>query len=257
MSRTVIWSCGGGTQSAAIAALIIQGRLPKPDISLIVDTEREKSSTWKYLDDVLRPGLAAVGVEIIVVKKSDFAHWDLYKGDTPVTKSLLLPMFTTLNGPVPSKLSAFCSHEWKKRVCMRYLRSVGVDQCTNWLGISMDEPQRIKPSGVLWLENHYPLCYDVPMRRWQCVEVVIEVFGVAPPRSACWMCSNMGDVEWRDLHDNWPEDFQKAVLLEREVRLVDPHVFLHKSGVPLDQVDWTLPPSLFDVGGCESGYCFV
>ena len=47
--RNLIWSCGGGTQSAAIAALIVQGRLPIPDISLMVDTEREKSGTWECL----------------------------------------------------------------------------------------------------------------------------------------------------------------------------------------------------------------
>lgn len=37
-----LWSCGGGTQSAAIAALIVRGDLPKPDLSIIVDTERER-----------------------------------------------------------------------------------------------------------------------------------------------------------------------------------------------------------------------
>lgn len=26
-----VWMCGGGTQSVAIAALIVQGKLPKPD----------------------------------------------------------------------------------------------------------------------------------------------------------------------------------------------------------------------------------
>jgi hypothetical protein len=36
-----VWSCGGGTQSAAIAALIVSGQMPVPDLSVIVDTERE------------------------------------------------------------------------------------------------------------------------------------------------------------------------------------------------------------------------
>ncbi|WP_259474093.1 hypothetical protein, partial [Pseudomonas syringae] len=50
--RTQIWSSGGGTQSSAIAALICQGEL-SPDLSIIVDTEREMSTTWDYMDAVL------------------------------------------------------------------------------------------------------------------------------------------------------------------------------------------------------------
>lgn len=57
-----VWSCGGGTQSAAIAALIVTGKLPKPDLAVIVDTEREKETTWRYYTNVLRPELWKLGV---------------------------------------------------------------------------------------------------------------------------------------------------------------------------------------------------
>ena len=46
---TTVWSYGGGTQTAAIAVLILQGRLPKPDIAVMADTGREIASTWDYL----------------------------------------------------------------------------------------------------------------------------------------------------------------------------------------------------------------
>ena len=39
---TQVWSCGGGVQSAAIAALIVQGRLPKPTFRLSWTLERER-----------------------------------------------------------------------------------------------------------------------------------------------------------------------------------------------------------------------
>ena len=52
-----IWSYGGGTQSAAIAALIVSGKLPVPDVAVIADTGREVSSTWDYLRDVVQPAL--------------------------------------------------------------------------------------------------------------------------------------------------------------------------------------------------------
>ena len=33
-----LWSSGGGVQSSAIAVLIAQGKLPKPDIAVMIDT---------------------------------------------------------------------------------------------------------------------------------------------------------------------------------------------------------------------------
>ena len=53
--RTQIWSCGGGVQSTAIAALIIRGHLPTPDLAVIADTERELSTTWEYLEKYTAP----------------------------------------------------------------------------------------------------------------------------------------------------------------------------------------------------------
>ena len=70
--RTQIWSSGGGVQSTAIAALICLGEL-KPDLAVIVDTERELSTTWDYLDTVVMPALESTGVELVKVPKSDYA----------------------------------------------------------------------------------------------------------------------------------------------------------------------------------------
>jgi hypothetical protein len=64
MSRTQLWASGGGVQSAAIAALIVTGKVAKPDFAVIVDTEREQSTTWQYMDSVIAPALASVGVTL-------------------------------------------------------------------------------------------------------------------------------------------------------------------------------------------------
>lgn len=258
--RTQVWSCGGGTQSAAIAALIVQGRLPKPDIALMIDTEREKSSTWEYLEAVLRPNLLVVGVEITVVKKSLFTTCDLYSGDKVQPVKLLLPMYTTQAGNAkPSKLHTYCSNEWKQRVAMRYLRSIGVKQCTNWLGMSVDEASRLKDSPHRWIEYAYPLAHTIPTTRAECVQIVHEIGWPPAPRSACKMCPNMRYDEWYDMYWNHPSDFVEAVEIEKQVRVVDPHVFLYMTGVPLSEVDFSQPPtSKADHShDCNSGMCFV
>ena len=135
--HTEVWSCGGGTQSGAIATLISQGKLPRPDIAFMTDTGRERSGTWPFVDGFIRPALASVGVELTIVDASQFARLDVYWNDT-----ILLPGFTTLGGQV-GKLSPFCSGKWKRDVGERFLRSVGVDRCRNWIGISRDEAGRM------------------------------------------------------------------------------------------------------------------
>lgn len=252
MSRTQVWSCGGGTQSAAIAALIVRGKLPKPDISLIVDTNREKSQTWAYMDAVLTPALAKVGVEIVRIDKAELATVDLYSGNG----DLLIPAFTTQEGDM-AKLPTFCSNEWKSRVTKRWLREQGVESAIAWMGISLDELSRVRTPTENWYHLRYPLIWDVPMNRQNCIATVQQMGWPDPPRSSCWMCPNMRQGEWREMRENWPDDFQRAVELERELRLKDEHIYLHEQCVPLDQVDFSDNQIGLFPKGCDTGYCFV
>lgn len=258
MSRLNIWSCGGGTQSAAIAALIVRGRIPKPDIALMVDTEREQSSTWDYAHGTLIPALASVGVELHIIKKSDYATVDLYA----MNGDLLLPVYSNQSGKI-GKLPTFCSNEWKQRVARRYLKDQGVTRCRTWIGISRDEMHRVRVSNAAWCQNFYPLIeaeFALYYSRADCVKEVLGIGWPEPPRSACWMCSNMGVDEWLDMRANRPRDFVKAVAMDYAIRVKDPHVFLHEQCVPLDKVNWEL--ALLETrsnkrDGCTSGMCFV
>ena len=64
--RLVVWSYGGGTQSAAIAVLVLRGELPRPERIVMADTSREASATWAYLAEVVGPALAEVGLAVEV-----------------------------------------------------------------------------------------------------------------------------------------------------------------------------------------------
>lgn len=219
----VVWSCGGGRQSAALGVLITQGRIPKPDIAVIVDTEREKSSTWDYYYNTLKPAMSEIGVDLKRIYKSDFATVDLYRND-----DLLIPAFTTQSGKV-SKLPTYCSNEWKQRVVRRYLRSVGVKSCDLYLGISTNEADRMKDSGLKWLRHVYPLI-DLGLTVDDCVKIVRQAGWPPASLSACWMCPNQNKSEWLAMSE---DDFQKAQHFEREAQQRDPFVFLTRSGQPL------------------------
>ena len=57
-----------------MAALIVQGKLPKPDIMAIVDTGREMPTTWEYLDQVTRPAMKKIGIDVHRVKAMKYAN---------------------------------------------------------------------------------------------------------------------------------------------------------------------------------------
>ena len=163
---TNVWSCGGGTQSAAIATLIKQGRLPKPDFAFMTDTGREKSYTWPFVNGYIRPALDAVGIELEIVPASNFARLDLQIGE-----NILLPGYTNQSGQL-GKLSPFCSGKWKRDVAERWMRSKGIERARNWIGISRDEARRIRAQHRQWLQLWYPLIFEVPMTRKQCVTLI-------------------------------------------------------------------------------------
>lgn len=259
MNKVQVWSCGGGTQSCAIAALIVQGKLPKPDIAVIADTGREVQSTWDYLDSVLRPELSKVGVEVNRISASEFG----YEGGTDFIQSgeLIIPAFTTENNGV-GKLSAFCNRWWKQDCTKRWLsieRGLTRSKYRTWIGYSLDESRRYfrmmggdeYRGGLLWL----PLV-ELAIRRAEAIRIVELMGWPTPPRSRCWMCPNQGDSEWRELKESHPSEFAKAVAFQSELTSVDPHAWLHKSCKPLDQVDFTQPEDLFS-RPCNSGMCFI
>lgn len=263
--RLDVWSCGGGRQSAAIAALICSGRLRKPDIAVMVDTGREKSSTWLYVKHVIAPNLAAVGVDLQIVKKDDYCDSDLFHENEEGKQTLLLPMFTTESGKA-GKWTNWCSGYWKRDTLSRYLRAQGVKKCRSWIGISTNEMRRVTVSRTQWNQNCYVLLeaeFGLYMSCHDCVHYVTDVMGWPRPLgSACWMCPNLSDDEWREMKQFYPADFVKACDLDDAIRRDhDANFFVHGSCIPLRDVDFDKPEvaNLFGakMGGCSSGYCFV
>lgn len=255
--RTEVWSCGGGTQSGAIATLIRSGRLPRPDFAFMTDTGREKSSTWPFVDGFIRPTLAAVGLELTIVNAADFTdHLDIIYTGGSGERTMLLPGFTTLGGQV-GKLSPFCSGKWKRDVGERWMRSIGIKEARNWIGISRDEARRIRAQHRGWLALWYPLIFEVPMWRSGCVELIrAQGWQGDIPHSACWMCPNQSDSEWLDMRLHQPQDFAAACELEADARKEDPHFYLHPRCIPLAEVDFTAQHTMFADRGCTSG-CFT
>lgn len=259
MSESTVWSCGGGTQSAAIAALIVLGDLPRPDLAVIADTGREASETWRYYEAVLKPQLSAVGVTLLRLPHSfDGSGWntvDLYGGADG--RTALIPAYTTHVPGALKQTGKFCSNEWKTRPIERYRRSLGLTGGKVWIGFSIDEIHRMRSFNAAQPWNpEYPLV-DRKMTRGDCISIVQRLGWPTPPRSSCWMCPYRTRAEWIHLKSADPQDFEKAVQFDHELRQVDPSLFLHRSGQALDEVDFLVAQTDLFNSSCDSGNCFT
>lgn len=262
---------GGGWQTTGLLVLIHQGKIEKPDRIVIADTGREKSSTWRYLEQTAQPKMREIGLDIEVAPRS-LAYVDLYahNGD------LLLPVYTE-----KGKLSAFCSSEWKAEVIHRYLKLTAlghtlqtIDMLTqsavksemkrridqkwvNWIGFAFDERNRVKDQTA----KRFPLI-DLMLTKEDNRNIVRNSGWALPTTSACWMCANMSNEEWRGVRDNDPADFEQACQIDEEIRENDlfnggSGVWLHHSRVPLREADLEAEDRKEPSRQCGLGLCFI
>jgi len=260
--RPQIFSHGGGTQGTAIVALIVQGRLPKPDAAVIADTGREASQTWDMWENTTRPALEEIGVPCHRIPHSfdgsGYNTIDIWTGKHGNT--VAMPMFTPAadGSGKESQLPKYCSNEWKRRPIERYLkRALGYTEADLWIGYSLDEAtSRAKHMSEAKFRDSYPLI-EVGMSRGDCKALVESMGWGKAPRSACWMCPYRSKSEWVDLKENWPRDFEAAVKLERHIQKHDPNAYFHRSLKPLDQIEWSEVSDETYEPGCQSGLCFT
>ena len=109
-----------------------------------------------------------------------------------------------------------------------------------WIGISLDEVLRMKPSFEPWQINRWPLI-EQGMTRLDCLRWLDRHDYPLPPKSACIGCPFHSDDHWRRMRDRDPEAWADAVSVDAAIRTgfrgIRGDVYLHRSAVPLDQVD--------------------
>ena len=73
-----------------------------------------------------------------------------------------------------------------------------------WIGISLDEALRMKPSFEPWQINRWPLV-EHGMTRLDCLRWLARHDYPPPPKSACIGCPFHSDDHWRDMRDHDPQ----------------------------------------------------
>lgn len=247
-----ILSLGAGVQSSTMALMAAHGEItPMPVAAIFADTKAEPASVYKWLD--------------WLETKLPFSVHRVTQGEGLAKDALRVRQRKDGKGSwVPSGIPHYsvnrdgsqghgprqCTHHFKLAPIMRQARLLMKAHCTKrviqWIGISMDEAHRMKPSRVKYATNRWPLI-DLRMNRLGCLKWMEEKGYPKPPRSACVFCPYHSDHEWRRLRDEEPEEFARAVTFERAyqaakvltVRNKGFVPYLHNSLVNLDQVDFS------------------
>jgi hypothetical protein len=75
------------------------------------------------------------------------------------------------------------------------------------------------------------------MNRDDCIDYICNIAGWAePPRSSCYICGQQDDGEWWKMAMTAPEDFAKAVEVEKQIQQVNPDIYLNRKCKPLSTI---------------------
>ena len=207
------------------------GELEPVDYAIHSDTTHEREDTYKFADK-WRPWLLEMGVEVITVKPKTTRQINPHGG-------IFIPGYTT-DGTSKGQLRRQCTGEWKIAPLRRKIQELrnGM-QVEQWLGITLDEVQRMKESNVRYITHRWPLI-EKRMTRWDCVRWLQDHDLDVPPRSACVFCPFHSRSEWRDIKQNSNEDWNKAVLVDSQIRKARPphDLYVCDQRLPLKKCDF-------------------
>lgn len=244
-------SLGAGVQSSTMALMAARGLItPMPDAAIFADTQDEPASVYRWLE-WLEKQLPFPVHRVTRGKLGEAALAKRYSQKTGKAFSLVdIPWYTkSPSGEQGMIRNRKCTAEYKIRPIVKALRLIcnvkrGQKQQTvaSWIGISLDEVQRMKPSRELWVAHRWPLV-EMRFTRRQCLEWMDANGFPQPPRSACVFCPFRSDSEWRRMKLHDIQSFNEAVEFEKKLQAEKQGThtytpFLHRSCVTLDQIDF-------------------
>lgn len=263
-----VLSLGAGVQSTTLLLMAIHGEIPKPDHVIFADVGWEPDNVYEHLNYLERL-MAQAEIPFHKVSEGNIRRDAL---NPQGNRFASMPFFVKNEKDKMGMVRRQCTSEYKIKPLLKKQRELAglvpkqrskEHLITTLIGISLDESQRMRDAAFPWIRNEYPLI-DLGMTRQDCLDWC-EAHGYKrPPRSACIGCPFKSQDEWRLLKAQ-PKEWADAVEFDNALRTTDRlverfdgKVYLHRSGVPLSEVDLRTDDekgiwSLFDME-CE-GMC--
>ena len=253
MTPLRILSLGAGVQSSTVLLMSCLDNLPHLDGAIFADTGWEPATVYEHLlwleqeakkYDIPVYRVSKGNIKEEALRSSVRGH--LENGG----RAASLPYYVkTPDSNKEGMIRRQCTREYKIDPITKKLRSllgyqprqiIPTGAVELWFGISRDEMHRARLSNTRWIVHRYPLLFDVPTTRQQCLRWMVKHGYPEPPRSACIGCPFHSSAEWRQMRDERPEEFAEACDFDDAMRKPDNlrgQVYLHRSCQPLRDVD--------------------
>ena len=259
--RTVVYralSLGAGVQSSVLALLLSRSEpnladygYPKPDVAVFADTGWEPDYVYRHLDWIEDQ----LTFPLIRVSAGDIKA-NLRRGLTASGHRFIdVPFYTVAEDGKKGMLRRQCTNHYKITPIYRNIRARAGGtpgrpfpkgkNAEMWLGISLDEVTRMKPSRERWVEHRWPLV-DLGMTRQDCIDWFDAHYpNRSLPRSACVICPYRSNEHWVELKETEPDSYEEAVKFDRWLRhstknpvrqILKGRPYLHAARRPLESV---------------------
>jgi len=252
-------SLGLGVQSTAMYMMSSIGRIPRADHAVFADPGAELPRTYEILEYLEDWGKYNNGIPIHVINEKNLLTDILNQTNSTGQRWASIPAFTESGGMVRRQ----CTSEYKIQPVIKKIRELHglkprkmMPKTEVWLGISMDEIERMKYSQLPRIDYYYPLI-EQRMSRGDCIKFFEELVFPVPDKSSCIFCPYHSNKNWKDMKDNHPDEWQKCIEVDEAIRDSskrgsDDKMYLHRSLTPLKDVQFADQLDLFF---CEEGFC--
>lgn len=213
-TRILSWGCG--VQSTTLAVMSALGDVDPLDAVITADTHWERAATYqarRFYAGWLRDR----GVRVEIVSGGDVRK-------EGAEQHIHVPFWTSDGGPLRRQ----CTRHFKIMPIRRRIRELigyhpttpphpPVDSVELWLGISLDEFTRMKPSRVQFIRHRWPLI-ERRMTLNDCVEYLEGHDLPVPVKSACIGCPYRSASEWLGIKRGSPAEWEQATAFDEAHR---------------------------------------
>ena len=171
-----ILSLGAGVQSSTLALMAAKGEVgPMPTAAIFADTQAEPASVYKWLDwletqlpfPVIRVTAGSL-TERITTTRTNRKTGNVYYSN-------MIPAMVLNQDGTKGIVGRACTSTFKIEPILKAARKIGGVKrgqkhvsVIQWIGISIDEVTRMKPSREKWSEHRWPLI-EIGMKRHDCL----------------------------------------------------------------------------------------
>ena len=250
-----IISLGAGVQSSALLLMALDGNFGDiPDAAIFADTQDEPKRVYVWLDELSRIVAPFPIYRVTAGRLSD----DVLAGG-----SGWIPSFAEGPDGNTAMLKRQCSRHFKIEPIRRKIRELVGPKGTaeSWIGISLDEADRMGVTGLQWLTNRYPLIEQG--LRWADCDKWLRAHGQIVRESACRYCPLKSEKDWAIQKNEEPEEFELSCQFDEAFRGCRPGFegsqYLSKRLKPLRLIEF-LGEKQFELDGFSnecSGVCGV